>query len=485
MPSLARPATTLATRLCVALAICAPAVHADPPHPVGDDDLRDTVVLKGGKELRGRVIERYREDGDGRQVVMRVGGKRKVLDHAEIASMETVRDRLRTWLGERKPGLNVDQKWFLVERAKQLQLPRMAHLQALSVVLDHPDHLAARDFLGHRKRGKDWQWTLDGKRYSKEDLGERIQDWSTRLVLESEHYSLETDAGFRAAVRLLMDLEHLYLYWMDTFGEAVRAGETVDEPNIERMTWQVHRERSSYKDSPSQLLEPYYDPSRQTSAGNGSSNLAMTYFWRAEDFKELSTPRPTEFVSVAVQQLLYSLLLMSRTVGGPPPDAITRHSHWLEVGFGYWMLRQWGGETGYPEVVPFEIEPRVAGAITTRATKKSPLTKVKRDIVNVVGLEAKLFYGTTRDAPLHRDKARGLFAFLMEQPLAARSETEPLLGATRRALLDHVGQVYLVPKAHSSRELDRSLAASIGAKKAKIERLYRPWREWGAAEAAR
>lgn len=426
----------------------------------GDPDLRDRVVLVNGDEERGRVIERHHPE----HLVLLQNGRRLEFPHGEVAVVETVRDRLRTFLGLRVQGLGLAAEWDLVAVATGLELPELARAQAYHVLLRDPDHAEAHRFLGHeQKRGK-WRWVHDGKGYGRDDFDERISAWKTRLVLPGEHFTVETNAGLRAAVDALFDLERLYLFWMDGLGAELQATEDVDAPDEEEMTVRLFREKDDrgFTEILSSEREPYYDPSTTTATRGGNPNLAFTYF-------EPGSGRPLRLFDLGTQQLLYSTLVLGKTLGSAPADARTRHAHWAELGLGYWVERQLHGPPGYATDRPFAMEPAMARAALLRPSRRSPLRDARHELTNLIGMEFIRFYGTRADAPIHRAKARAAVAFLLDADPPVPGDGQ---ARGRAAFLHYVRAVFGEPRAHSSDALDEGLGG------ARVEVLEEAWRAW-------
>src|SRR5262245_50377527 len=240
----------------------------------GFDWSRDRVVLKNGKEERGVVIEAFDSE---HVVLLREGNRREEIRRESIRKLDLLRDRLAAFLGVRRPGLSVEADWSLVEDARRAGLERMARLQAYHVLLRDPSHAAAHALLGHERKGDDWAWTLDGKQVSSGRFDAQGSDWNHRLVLESEHFTVETDCGLRRAVDVLFDLEGLYVWFLQNLGPVLRAAEDVDEPAVERITFLVYPSRSDFQQRRTDE-GGYYDPSEMASAASGSFNVARTFY---------------------------------------------------------------------------------------------------------------------------------------------------------------------------------------------------------------
>lgn len=431
-----------------------------------DKDLRDRVLLKDGKELRGRVIERYGEE----HIVLYKGQSSDKIAHEKIQSMDTVRDRLRTFMGEHVQGLPPEEEWKLVELAERLELPEMARLQAHQVLLTDPDHLEAHKFLGHKQRGDDFLWPAGRRFLPKKDFDEYIRDWSDRFVLESEHYVVETNTSVESAVQVLFDLEFVYLRWMDEFGEDLNAGEEVLQKDQHKMTLHLFPTKNDkgYKDYYNGQREAHYDPSTQVTTARGNPNLAFTFYQSGIG------SHPSEFFDIAVQQLIYSTLVLSRRSGYLPPNLQSRNAHWVELGMGYWFGRQFTGTPGYARTLQFRPEPRTQ-QLANRVLRSGRLSRrhTRKEITNLIGLEHPIFYAIDKEgtAQIFRAKARNLFRYLIEEnPVVMKRDK--VVGSGREALFYYLREVYITPTAHSSSAFDKGLGG------AKIEELYDGWVKW-------
>ena len=440
----------------LAVALATPLALAD------EKDLRDQIVLKDGSTLQGRVIERFNEEG----IVLYEGTRSKTIQREDIVSLVTVRDRLRTFLAEHIAGLTAEEEWQRHELALRLELPRMATLQAHQVLLADRSHEGAHEFLGHKQSPDGYRWLADRRWVPEKEYDEFIREWPDRLVLESEHYVLETNTSRLQAVDMLFDLEFAYLQWMEVFGEELRAGEDVLERGVDehKMTFHVFatKDDKGFKDAFTSAREPLYNPSTDVTTARGNPNLAFTYF-------ELGRgQRPRDFFDIATQQLMYSTLVLSRRSGYLPPSLNVRHAHWVELGMGYWFGRQFAGPPGYASKIEFRPEPRTV-ALANRIVGSGPLTKVRKEVTNLVGLPYALFYEHS-EAEVHRAKARNFFRFLIEidPPVVYRNKE---VGRGRAGLFHYLRDVYVVPTGHSSSSLDKGLGG-------KVEYLYDDWVRW-------
>ena len=448
------------------LLLAAP-LHAAPAPTGGEKDLRDRVVLEDGRELRGRVLQRY-----GEAVVLYEGTRRTEIPRDEVAELHTVRDAVDRFLAGHSPGLTVDEEWARVQLATDLQLPEMATLQAWRVLALEPQHPGANELLGHPQIKGEYRW-LHGRRRRKdkltpEDFAERISDWKQRLVLESEHYRVETDTSLDRAISVLFDLELAYLYWMEDFGEELEAGEDVLEEDHKMTVW-VFREAEDegFKQYLNSEREPFYDPSMDTFTEQSNPNLLLTYL------SEASRDRPEQLFELAVQQLMYSLLVLSRRDGWIPNQQYTIPAHWAELGFGYWYGRQLGGRAGHPRRQPFVPEARTRRLANIRLLT-GPLSNgnARREMTNLIGLERRYYYVVSDDevSQIYRAKARSFFRFLIEQdPDVVWNHR--VVGSGRAGLMSYLREVYITPTSHSTSSFDDALGG-------KVELLYDPWVRW-------
>ena len=458
------PQTPMLRRALLALSLAFLPALALASSTAGDDDLRDAVLMKNGDTLRGRVLERYGDE----HVILYEGTRRKKLDQEDVVSMITVRDKLRTFLSERQESVPIEDAWALVQRALDLGLPRMADVQAWRVLVFDPEHEGAHAHLGHKKRGGGYRWPSGNKQLSLEDFEEEIQDWNDRFVLESEHYRIETNTSLRQATDVAFDLELVYLDWMDRFGEELQAGEKVLRPE-DRMVMHVFRDREDkgYKDYYNKKREPHYDPSTQVATSKGYPNLAFVFYQSGRG------SRPVDFFDIAVQQLMYSTLVLSRQSGYLPTDITTRSSHWVELGFGYWLGRQFIGSPGFARHAEFTPEAKTARLANVRMIR-GPLSSkfVRKEVTNLIGLELRQFYVIDKDdtSEIYRAKARSFFRFLMEADPPV-IHNKKVVGSGRAGLMHYLREVYVKPTSHSSSSFDDGLGA-------KVEVLYDAWVKW-------
>ncbi|MBL8736327.1 MAG: hypothetical protein JNL12_07880, partial [Planctomycetes bacterium] len=125
------------------------------------DDLRDRIELQNGTEVRGRVLDPFATD----EITLLQGGRRVRIERSTIAGTNLVGDRMRRFF-EKRLSLRDSPKAqeFLIDQAVQDELPGLARLQALWVVLHDDEHEKAHRFLGHEKSKRGWLWPHEGKK---------------------------------------------------------------------------------------------------------------------------------------------------------------------------------------------------------------------------------------------------------------------------------------------------------------------------------
>lgn len=421
----------------------------------------DVLVLNDGKRLEGVVFERFHPD----HVIFLKRTQRKEIKRTDIASMDVKRDRQARLLRRVVPGLDAAARWELAQSAIAERLPKLARVLAYHTLIADAEHAEAHGFLGHVLKRDSWRWAQGKKLFEKSDFDERIQDWSERFVLESEHYVLETNTSVEQAVEIALDLERLYLFWMDTLGPPSRCAEDIDDPLTERMHFYVYRSRDDrgFNEPRAPDREPHYDLSTETMTAQGNANVAMTYYVD-------NVNRPLMLFELGTRQLMYSLLVLAKNRGTRPPSFEATYCHWLEWGLGYWVAGRLDGPAGYATPKPFEIEYRILeDALEIPA--RGPLLTVREELTNLIGLPTAWFYDHGRTSDIHRAKAISFTAFLIEanEPVVFRRETR---AHTRAGLFAYLRDAYGTPTAHSSSAFDEAIGD------AKIEVLGDPWRAW-------
>src|SRR5262245_18403533 len=95
------------------------------------DELRDVVERRDGRQVTGRVLTQFAAD----ELVIVQGGKRVRVPRADVSKLDLVAHRIRV-LCERRVKQQKSQKAqsFLIDFANDQKLPALARLQAMWVV---------------------------------------------------------------------------------------------------------------------------------------------------------------------------------------------------------------------------------------------------------------------------------------------------------------------------------------------------------------
>lgn len=284
---------------CLTVCLLIAALHAQ-------DDLRDRVVLKDGKEVRGRLLTPFAAD----ELLLVQGNKRVRVPAADVAATTTVLDQLREFLRlrARQPD-NPRAAWIAAEWATAHGLPAMARLQALQLVLQDDDHRQAHALLGHKQGGKSWLWPSGDRWLSRADLEASLA--KKELELRSEHFTLRLDGGLAEGTAALFDLEQLYLWWFDEFGKALQLREVVTPMAVRTFRTAEEFPKWGFRPIPYFVPDPHGDVART--------------FYQAPDLQ-----RPRLLFFVGTQLILYHALAQDPRL----QDERDRICAWLEIGLG-------------------------------------------------------------------------------------------------------------------------------------------------------
>lgn len=404
------------------------------------DDLRDQVELKNGRTLKGRVRTPFATD----ELLVLQGGKRKRVPVKLVQSMRTVRRsvaelvRLRLAAGE-----DARRHWPLVQWAEDRQLPTLARLQAEWVLTLDPDHEAAHLLLDHRlhpKRG--WLWPDDGRFRTLTELEEAHADFGQGLVRSSEHFVLTSDAGLRATVATLFDLESLYATLFERFGEPLQLVES-----MRPIEMQAHRDVESFPRWGA-VIAGYYVPHPFGDFG--------------KVFHQGDPVRPDDLFTVATQAILYRCLAENAA----QQNQLDRFAAWAEIGFGLAMQARFAGPPGLARAGAVRRDPQAAN---------QALHFRRYGLPNLIHLTLRdHFYGAlmTSGEP-HFASAHQFVEFLLDD-----GRDPPLAPGFLRFLRSAVGE----GRGDSSSVFDKAVGIEI-------EKLERPFAAWlvatGGAAARR
>lgn len=358
--------------LLVCLGLCAAAAG---------QDLRDRVELKDGSEVRGRVVTPFAPD----EVLVVQGGKRVRVPREQIDEIRTITLDIATVLDKRRDAKkNARFHWMIAEWAATKELHAMARLQVLTTVLLDPTHAEAHAMLGHREHPrKGWLWPVGSRWMTLDEAEEHHSKWGRALELESEHFSIRTNAGYAAAVDTLVDLEQMYVFLLVEYGEALQLREAVDPMKIA-----VYRDEESFP-ARSEAAIPYFEPRPFTDTG-----------WT---FVRTPGARPFELFTVGTQMVLYRCLANDVNVQFPQD----RLCAWAELGFGRFVQSRLSGDPGAAEAGPPVMDAWELDLARNFREYRLP---------NLLHLTLRdHFYGTLRGGPnVHWASAHAFVQFLMD-----------------------------------------------------------------------
>lgn len=422
-----------AALLCATTSAAAAAAAPSAAHPVPQErqrgegeDMRDRVVLKNGKEIRGRVFERWLP----KELVVAQGGKRVRVPHEQVTEVTTVNDLLRDFFDKRDAVTgNVQHDWILAEWAQSVGLTEMARLQAYLVLTQSPDHQPANQLLGHRKAGDQWLWARGERFMPRDKFAEFTADWGHPLILDSVHFRIRTNAAVEHAIYALYDLERLYLHWFEQHGEALGLREA-----LKLMDVHAWKSEDAFP-GVSSVKRPYFVP-------YPFEDVSYTYFAGLAE-------RPVQLFSVGTQHILYRCLVVAVTLG----NRTDRIAAWLELGLGEYM-------EGLMQGPPGAAKPQASALALTQARTVLEAEELK-SLKNLIHQPYPSFLTPNDEVPLLWAQVGTFVTFLMQSEDAALGRN--LLAFTRAALGGHVGD--------SSSLFDDTMGG-------KVETLTKPWLQW-------
>ncbi len=406
------------------------------------DDMRDTIVLKSGKEVRGRVKQRH----DEKELLVMQGGKRVRIRQKRVQSIDTVRDKLRQYFDQRvghDPAL-AETHWELSKWCEKAQLWHLARVEAHAVLVRDPDHGPAHEFLGHKRKKRGYLWPLGSRFVSKDKFDEYTGDIGHALELRSEHFVIESDAGIERTVNALLDLERMYLWWLDEHGEALQLDEV-----LEPMRLRIYDEDGKFPQW-SNAGHPYFVP-------NPYNEYSYLFYSRNE-------PRPTRLFEVATQHLLYRTLARNNDPGGEQQ----RFVDWFELGIAQYVDSKFFGDPG--NVEPIQPAPGRQHAQLAlqgkRYSLKNMLHLTLRDHFYGAGTLQRRTNRTRSD--VHWAAVHMFVAFLLDE------DANPNLGPK---VFEYLRVALGEGKGDSSRVFDRAIGKPI-------EKFEKPWKRWLIKQAA-
>ncbi|MAD33229.1 MAG: hypothetical protein CMJ88_05675 [Planctomycetes bacterium] len=390
------------------------------------DDTRDALILNDGSVLRGRVATPY----DPEEILILNGGRRTRALREDVASTDTVAARIAAFFELRLRYRRSPRALrYLVDWAESRQLHDLARLQATELVLVDDDDSAMHDFLGHRRRRKQWLWQHDGKWRTREDIDDAMLKRPLRL--QGERFALSCDAGALTNVRALFDLERLAVAWFERFGRELELREVL-EP-IEVRTYKDAETFPKWGFRP----RPYFEPPPH-------NNVARTFY------SGPAPQRPDLLFFVGVQGLLYRSMIGEAN----RQDNRSRVCAWLEIGLGMHMERMMRGDAGFAAPGSTAPEDLVALRALGRGYKLTHLVHLPM---------YASFYLTQATSTETNWAAAEMFVTWLLDGAAGHDLRDPFLRYLAAALRDRKGD--------SSSAFDRIVGTPI-------ERLEEPWLDW-------
>lgn len=394
------------------------------PAAAAQDDLRDAVQLKNGKELRGRVLDPFAAG----QLTVAQGGKRVHVARGEVQGLQLVGDAVHELLDRRlRLRDNPRGQWILVEWAQAHGLLNLARLQAMQLALATDDE-RAHLFLGHRKRGEQWQWQHDGRWLLREAVDGALA--KSPLVLAGERFQLRCDGDLRANVDALFDLERLGDWMFASFGQDLQLHEAL--PPVRVVTWRNADAFPKWGFRP----VPYYVP-------DPHGDEARTFF-------ATGPLRPRQLFFVGAHALLYRTLIGSVSFG----DDHERVCPWLELGLSMLAEQSLGGDPGF------------ADTVAAPARDLQALQALGREYRLTHLLHMPMYGGfyLLDDTPTAVNwSAATMFVQYLLDPANKPPTREPFLLFVRQALGEHKGD--------SSSAFDAAMGRTV-------EQLDPPFRAW-------
>ncbi|MFN3242000.1 MAG: hypothetical protein ACE37K_10845 [Planctomycetota bacterium] len=397
-----------------------------PSRGVAQDDVRDRVTLATGKVVEGRVATPFALD----ELLILTGGKRTRVPIDKVAELDTVAAKVVAFFERRHRHQNSRRALrYLVDWADDHDLPGLARLQAMELVLQDDGDERMHEFLGHRQRGKQWQWPVGSRWLTRDKLAESLSKKPMRL--HGERFALTCDAGLLTNVRALFDLEYLAVVWFERFGKDLDLHEVLDP--IEVRTFRNVDEFPKWGFRP----RPYFEPPPH-------SDVGRTFY------SGPAPERPDDLFFLGTQGLLY------RTMIGEVnrQNSRDRVCAWLEVGFGMHMQNVMQGPAGFAT----PGAPQKLDLVALRALGRG------YRLTHLVHLPMYAsFYLTDDTSTATNWAAATMFVTWLLDPKNPQQTRSAFFAYTRAALRDRMGD--------SSTAFDRIMGKPI-------EQFDAPWHAW-------
>jgi|GEM_PF-4009196 len=393
---------------------------------LAQDDLRDRITLVNGRVLQGRVATPYALD----ELLVLTGGKRTRVDRAKVQRADTVASDVAAFFKRRHQYQRSPRALqYLVDWAAKEELPGLARLQAMELVLQNDRDAEMHGFLGNRQRKQKWQWRRDGKWRTREQLEASLTERPIRLT--GERFAITCDAALLTNVRALLDLEYLAVAWFEEFGRDLELREVL-EP-IEVRTFRNAEVFPKWGYRP----RPYFEPPPH-------SDIGRTFY------SGPAPTRPDALFFVGVQGLLYRSMIGEVD----PRDSRDRVCAWLEVGLGMHLQQRMQGPAGFAQFMKSQQPDLIALRALGRGYRLTHLIHLPM---------YASFYLTDDTVTATNWAAAEMFATWLLDKNNPKQLRGPFLSYIRAALRERQGD--------SSTTFDRLIGTPI-------EQLEEPWLAW-------
>ena len=390
------------------------------------DDLRDRITLKNGREITGRVVAPHAAE----ELLIMQGGKRVRVNRAQVKSKQLVADQMIEFFKRRdQHGRSRRARQYLVDWANSRGLVNMARLQALELVLQNDRDADMHRFLGHRLRGKHWLWPHAGKLLTLDKLTQSLAKQPMRFA--GERFALSCDAGLLISLHALLDLERLGVTWYEQFGKDLNLNEVLRP--IEIRTYRNVTEFPKWGFRP----RPYFEPPPH-------DDLGRTFYAGSQP------ERPEDLFFLGTQGLLYRSLIGE----GDQRDSRGRACAWLEVGLGMHMQKMMQGPAGF--TAPDKLKKLDLHAMAALGRNYR--------ITHLVHLPMYGSFYMTNDSPTAINWSA---AAMFTTWLLAEKQKDP----TRTKFLTYIRAALADRQGDSSTAFDRIMGKPI-------EQFDEPWRAW-------
>lgn len=315
-------------------------------------DEPDRVTLKMGDVLSGRVV--YEDD---EVVVLRSSGRDRELpcaDVAQVSSRSRELDALLDWLDVTSPDADA-----FVARAAAVEaagLPGEARLLRLRAVLLAPDHAAANDALGHKRKSGRWTWKRGNAWKPVAEIGTAGLKWDERWVLGTLRYQVSSNLPLAQAIDAAFDLEREQRAVRNLFRGHLRL---LDGDDL--LLAQLHADMASFPEFLGNR-RAYYDPASLTLFINATQSAGRT-----------------SVAHEAMHQILHVSTRRTKEARGQIPS-------WLDEGLAQYSAAALRGDPGH---ATFDFGALFPAWLATHADAREPY-----DLKRVLTFEADDFGGT-------------------------------------------------------------------------------------------